>query len=200
MAGPCQRPGTRRLNGKLSRNPASLAQPLLVHGVAGAALLVLAVTMRRVLQHRGAGPAAALAGGAGGAAAVVSFAQSALAAALFMHVRTGGSALGTKALFTGINLADTCELVLLGVFIMSATIASSLSGLQGGRLRFFGYTVAVLLPVGGLEFLFPAQVLNWALTLSLPLLLAWAAAAAVATARRGSVSWGLAPGPSGRQA
>ena len=43
---------------------------------------------------------------------------------------------------------------------MSATIASSRTGLQGRWLKFFGYTVAVLLPVGGLEFLFPAQVLN----------------------------------------
>jgi hypothetical protein len=43
---------------------------------------------------------------------------------------------------------------------MSATIASSRTGLQGRWLRFSGYTVAVLLPAGGLEFLFPARVLN----------------------------------------
>jgi hypothetical protein len=43
---------------------------------------------------------------------------------------------------------------------MSATIASSRTGLQDRWLRFFGYTVAVFLLVGGLEFLFPAQVLN----------------------------------------
>ena len=38
---------------------------------------------------------------------------------------------------------------------MSATIASSRTGQQGRWLRFFGYTVAVLLPVGGMEFRFP---------------------------------------------
>jgi hypothetical protein len=160
---------------------AVLVQSLLVHGLAGVCLGVMAVGMARAFQRDV--PLAGWVRGTGLAAALVSFVQVALA--IIACTDPGGLRASTSAaLFTSINYADTLKLVLLASFAATVTYAGSRSGVFPGWLRFLGRALPPLLVVGGLAFVVTNPVLYGALEVSLVVLLVWAAAASWVVGRR----------------
>jgi hypothetical protein len=132
-------------------------QSVLVHGIAGVALLVIARSLA-------AGRAARL---AGTAAAVTSLVQAAVGVALSQVVAERSSAQSASALFDVINTADTVKLLFLAAFVALASRAF------GPRLRAAGLVVAPLLAIGGLAFVVPSDALSAVLVASLPALLLW---------------------------
>jgi hypothetical protein len=159
----------------LAHGSASMVQSILVHGVAGAALIVLAVTTYKVF-----GDAWALA--AGIAAAVVSFVQVDLAAFATRNV-AGTTASTSKHLFQAINYADTVKLVLLAGFVGLLTNAIVAAEAGARRYRIFGWVAAASLILGGMDFIVDNAVLSAVLEVSLILLLIWAGISGAKTRR-----------------
>lgn len=158
---------------------AARGQSLLVHGLAGLALAVLALALPRVVgAARGLTVAVA---GCGVAAAAVSLAQAGLGLALTNDV-LGTDAETSRALFRAINLTDSVKLLLLGAFVGCASEAMRRGGPARTWLCAVGYLLALLLPVAGAAFLVDSAVLDGALVVSLLLLLGWVAAVAVVLA------------------
>jgi hypothetical protein len=142
---------------------AVLGQSLLVHGIAGVCLVVLALTLPRrrwVVVS-------------GGLAGVVSLTQVAFAC-LAVHAAAVGQDENCLRWFHVVNDADTLKLVLLAGFVAAATFAGS-----SRWLRTLGVVLVPLLVLGGLAFLVDSGVLAALLTVSLPMLLLWAASLAV---------------------
>jgi hypothetical protein len=156
-------------------------QSILVHGIAGLALGVLAILIPAATRTTGTLRRAVV--GTGLAAAVVSLAQVgfALTAVTGADTATAGT---SNTLFDAINRADTVKLVLLAAFIATATTAARRGGLARRWLVALAVVTAVLLPLGGAAFLVDFRVLTAALYVSLPLLLAWAGAIAFSVGRR----------------
>lgn len=153
---------------------AIVLQSLLVHGLAGVALLVMAVTMARALA--GTGRAATWIRATGCAAALVSLAQVAIALAACDHA--GDQAASTsKALFTALNYADTTKLLLIAAFAATVTWAADRTGVSSRMLHLLGRVLPPLLVVGGLAFLIDSTALFLVLACSLLVLLIWAAVA-----------------------
>jgi hypothetical protein len=150
----------------LAHGSASLVQSLLIHGLAGIALIVLATTTYRVFGKTTARVA-------GIAAAVVSFVQVGLAVAATHHV-AGTAADTSRNLFHAINLADTVKLVFLAGFVGLLTKAVIDAGAAGRRYPVLGLVTAPVLAIGGLSFIVDNSILYGLLELSLLLLLAWA--------------------------
>lgn len=158
---------------------AARGQSLLVHGLAGLALAVLAVGLPHVV---GAGGALARAvNGFGLAAAAVSWAQAGLGVVITRDV-PGTGADTSRALFQAINLADSLKLMLLGGFVAAATVLMRRCGPAPAWLCALGYVLAPLLALAGAAFVVDGGVLDAALVVSLLLLLAWVAAVAVVLA------------------
>jgi hypothetical protein len=172
---------------------AILVQSLVVHGVAGVALAVLAAALPVVARAHvpvpapGAGrPNGRLESAVrllGWSAAGVSLLQVAFAVVATRDV--AATAPGTvRGLFQAINVADTGKLLLLAGFVAAATALASRAGLAPGWVRALAVVLTVLLPLGGASFLLPAGVLTAMLVASLPLLLVWVGATAVLSWRR----------------
>src|SRR4051812_31971953 len=90
---------------------ATTVQSLLIHGVAGAALIVLALSLAVSRRARLAGVAAG----------VVSLFQAAVGVVLAQHVAVAGSASSAATAFHLVNTADTVKLVFARAFILRAT-------------------------------------------------------------------------------
>lgn len=158
---------------------AARGQSLLVHGLAGLALAVLAVGLPRVVD--GSGTLARAVSGFGLGAAAVSLAQAGLGVVITRDV-AGTQADTSRALFQAINLADSAKLLLLGGFVAAGTQLMRRSGAAPSWLCALGYALAPLLPLSGAAFVVDNGALDAALVVSLLLLLAWVAAVAVAVA------------------
>lgn len=162
-----------------------LSQSSLIHGIAGAALVLLAVALPAAT--------AATAGlrrtviGLGCSAALVSFLQVAFA---FAAVRGADhdTAAASAGLFDAINVADTVKLVLLAGFVVAVTLAAARAGMAPRWMRAMTIVLVALLPLGGAAFLVANPILTAMLYASLPLLLAWAAAVALVVGRRARVA------------
>ena len=158
----------------VEHGPSVMAQSLLVHGLAGVALIVLAVAGGRAFASRRATVA-------GVGAALVSFVQVAFAAAATSDP-AGSSAAASRNLLQAVNTADVVKLVLLGAFV--ALLTAAVARVRGRRAhRALGFVLAAMLPVGGASFLVANGVLSAVLAASLVLLLAWAAWTGVLTSR-----------------
>jgi hypothetical protein len=165
----------------LDHGPATMVQSSLIHGLAGLALAVLALTvptathaastLRRVIVCSGL------------AAAAVSLIQVAFAAAA-VHSASSAAASTSAALFNAINVADTVKLVLLAVFAGVVTLAATRAGICPRWVRVMTAILVVLLLFGGAAFLAHTAVLTAMLYASLPLLLAWAASTSWYVGRR----------------
>jgi hypothetical protein len=94
------------------------------------------------------------------------------------------SATTTTALFHAINQVDSVKLLLLGGVVATATIAGRRNGLMPPWLVWIGAILAPLLPISGAAFLIASDLLFAMLYLSLPLLLVWVTATAIAVARK----------------
>jgi hypothetical protein len=165
----------------LEHGPAIAFQSALIHGLAGSALVVLALTVPTA--------AAAVAGRRrtvitlGTAAALVSFLQVA-----FALVAVAGAAHHTPVtsavLLDSINVADTVKLVLLAGFTTAVTRAAAAADMVPPWVRAMTTVLSVLLLLGGAAFLVDSPVLTALLYASLPLLLGWAATIALFVGRR----------------
>jgi hypothetical protein len=153
---------------------------LLVHGTAGLALAVLAVTIARATGVRG-GLRRAVAG-SGLAAATLSLLQFALAvvAVIGTHADTV-----SRTLRLSIDFVDVLKIALLGAFVWTATTAVNRRGAAPQWLRI---TAAVLVPLllVGCAALVGVEALNPVLAASLLALLGWAAAIGYLVARGGT--------------
>ena len=156
-------------------------QSLLVHGVAGVALVLLALGFARALSSWPS--EAGWIRITGLAAALVSLVQVGLALTA-VAVADGASASTSKALFSTVNYADTVKLILLASFAVTVTWAATRSGALPGWIRVLGHLLAPLLVVGGLAFVIDNSALYLVLVVSLFVLLAWAAAASWVIGRR----------------
>ena len=154
-------------------------QALLVHGVAGVALAVLAIVLPRALGLASAG----LIRGSGLAAAVVSLAQTVLTLVAVGRAASDSPAT-TLGLVHAVDVADTVKLVLLAVFVPAVTVAARRAGMLPRWTSALAAALAVLLPLGGAAFLVPNGLLMALLVASLPLLLLWAGTVALLVGRR----------------
>ena len=150
---------------------AAMAEHFLIDAVAGAALIGLAVTARRLST-------AAFA--AGLAAAVISLGQAAIGEA--MATASGGSTSTVHGLFVTLNNADTIKIALLAVMIAATGLAARRSGLPAWLAR-ASLIFAPVLAVSGLAFPLGSTGLYALLYLTLPLLLIWVAAFTIVIAR-----------------
>ena len=161
-------------------HPAQVAvQALLVHGVAGVALAVLASVLPRALDL----PTPGLVRAAGLAAAVVSLVQTVLTLVAVARAATSAPA-ATGTLVHAVDVADTVKLVLLAVFVPAVTVAARRAGMLPRWTSALAAALAVLLPLGGAAFLVPNGLLMALLVASLPLLLLWAGTVALLVGRR----------------
>lgn len=155
---------------------------LLIDGVAGAAIIGLAVSLHRFL--RGADERLArVVLGAGIAAGLTSLAQLALGEVLTYRAGHGGDADNVKTLFTALNNCDTVKIALLGLMIGAASLAARRSGALPRWLATGGLVFAPLLALSGLAFPLSSDALYASLELTLALLLSWVVAVTVAVAR-----------------
>jgi hypothetical protein len=167
---------------------ATLVQSLLVHGIAGAALLAVAVTlgklMRRHLHSRLPGFMVVT----GSVAAVLSWVQVALRFIQVVTVDESTQA-ATHGLSMAIDRVDSGKLVAIATLVAAATIAGRRAALVSGWLAAVGWLLSPLLLAGASSFLIDQPGLTAALYASLPLLLLWVAATGVTVPRRSAAAW-----------
>jgi hypothetical protein len=150
---------------------AAMAEHFLIDAVAGAALIGLAVTARRLSTTAFA---------AGLAGAIISLGQAAIGEA--MAITAGhGSVSTVHGLFVTLNNADTIKIALLAVMI-------AVTGLAARRrlpawLTRASLIFAPILAISGLAFPLGSTALYALLYLTLPLLLIWVAAFTIVIAR-----------------
>ena len=123
----------------VAHHDAAFNQSLLIHGVAGAALVVLVVALSRMFAGGGARRLVFLVSGL--AAAAASFVQLSVVFRIEHHIESGVGVRQTDVLFNALNRAGALKLVLLAVAVAAA------SSLVPRRLRWIAY---VALPVIGL--------------------------------------------------
>jgi hypothetical protein len=149
-------------------------QSLLVHGVAGIALVLLALGFARAL------PTWPLEAGwiriTGLAAAAVSFFQVAVAL-IAVAVADSTAASTSRVLLSAVNYADTAKLILLASFAITVTWAATRAGALPTWVRGLGYLLVPLLILGALAFVIDSSVFYAILVVSLFALLAWVASA-----------------------
>jgi hypothetical protein len=165
----------------VAHGPALAVQALLVHGLAGLALAVLALALPRAIGL--AGRPAALVRGSGLGAAAVSLLQTGLTLVALARAASAAPA-ATQALVHAVDVADTVKLVLLAVFVPAVTVTARRASMLPRWTVLLAVTLAVLLPLGGAAFLVPNGLLMLLLVASLPLLLVWAGTVAVLVGRR----------------
>jgi hypothetical protein len=149
-------------------------QALLVHGLAGLALIGLAVGFGAAV---GDGRTGWWIAATGLAAAGVSLLQVGLGL-VAAHDVTHTPATTTTAWLQAVNVADVAKLLLLAALAAATTRAAGRAGRVPRWLHVLGCVLVPLLVVGGLAFLVTNPVLNAVLTVSLPTLLVWSAAMA----------------------
>ncbi|MGZ4651000.1 MAG: hypothetical protein ACXV3A_10755 [Kineosporiaceae bacterium] len=164
----------------VSDGPAIAVQALLVHGLAGVALAVLAAALP--LAAGVGGRVAVVVRSFGVAAAAVSLVQVGLTLAAVLGVLTAAPDT-TRSLVHAVDLADAVKLVLLAGFVTAATSLAARAGLAPRWLRILAGVLVVLLPLGGAAFVAANDVLGLLLVASLPLLLVWAGAVAYLVGR-----------------
>jgi hypothetical protein len=156
----------------LGNGAAVLASSALVHGVAGVALGVFAVSLAASVRARGGLRRAVV--GTGLAASALSLAQVAIAATAVTvaHADAGR----TATLFDARNLVDVLKIALLASFVAVATRASSRTRRLPRWLLLLATALVPTLVVGSAALVAPTPVLSAALAASLIGLLVWAAA------------------------
>ena len=164
-----------------TQGPAILVQSSLIHGIAGIALAVLAMSVPAATSASAGLSRVVKASGL--AAALVSLLQVAFAVTA---VGTAPSAAAgtSELLFDDLNLADTGKLILLAVFAAATTVAAVRAGMVGRWTRRLTAALVVALPIGGAAFVVANPVLTAVLYASLPMLLLWAGVIAWQVGRR----------------
>jgi hypothetical protein len=160
---------------------ASFNQSLLVHGLAGIALIGLAWSLPKATKASASGTLAVR--WFGYLAALVSFAQVGFAVFATHNVEET-SAATSRTLFETINTLDTVKLVFLAGFVATATVMAYRARMAPKWMRWLATALIVLLPLGGLEYVAGNLVFEVMLDVALLGLLLWAAACATVIAKR----------------
>jgi hypothetical protein len=163
----------------------ALNQSLLVHGVAGIALINFVLSLRRLLEVGGARRVFV---GAGLAAAAASFVQLDVVFRIENHIERGVGVRQTDVLFDALNRACALKFALLAVAICAVSVLAMRSGGWSRWLPRSGYVAAPVLVLAAVALVVRGPALSTSLTLSLPALVAWFAAASVAVSRRAAHS------------
>jgi hypothetical protein len=156
---------------------------LFVDGIAGLALVVLAVVVRRFVRVKDAqmaklGFVAAL------AAAATSFAQFALGVTFTYDAAHNGSPKTVRELFVALNNADTVKIVFLALMITAVSVAAHRTEVLPRWFAIYGFVSAPLLAISGFAFPFNSDALLALLELTLLLLLIWVGIFSAQVARR----------------
>jgi hypothetical protein len=149
-----------------------LTSSALVHGVAGLALGVFAVSLATSVRARGGLRRAVV--GTGLAASAMSLAQVAVAATAVTVADSDADR--TASLFNALNLVDVLKIALLASFVAVATTAFSRTRRVPRWLLLLATALVPTLVVGSAALVAPTPVLSAALAASLIALLVWAAA------------------------
>jgi hypothetical protein len=161
-------------------NKAMIAH-LLIDGVAGAAIVAIAYSLRHYLAGRERLPLVMFA--AGIAAGLASFGQAVVGETLTYRAAQGANADSVKTLFKVLNNGDTVKIALLAVMIGAASVLARRTGAFPRWLATEGFVFALLLALSGLAFPLNSDALYASLELTL-LLLTWVIAVTVVIARR----------------
>ncbi|MFI6251699.1 hypothetical protein [Streptomyces sp. NPDC051016] len=147
-----------------------LVQSLLVHGLAGVMLAVLACCIPR----HGPGRLYRAAAASGVLAAALSLTQVALAGAA-TKAATAPDREKTLAFFHAVNYTDIVKLVALAAFVATTTLLLTRLGHTSRAVRGIAAVLVPLLPAGSFALIAPESLLTALLALSLLLLLTWTA-------------------------
>ena len=120
----------------VANHDAAFNQSLVVHGVAGVALVLLVVGLWRMFRPGWARRVFLV---AGLAAAAVSFVQLDIVFRIEHHIESGVGVRRTDALFDALNRAGALKLVLLALAVLAA------SALVSRHLRWIGYVASPVL-------------------------------------------------------
>jgi hypothetical protein len=131
----------------VANHDAALNQSLLVHGVAGVALLVLVVALWRAFAP---GLARTLFISSGVAAAAASFAQLDIVFRIESHIEGGVGVRQTDALFDALNRACALKLGLLALALVAALSLVTHSSRALRWLPAAGYALAAVLAISAL--------------------------------------------------
>src|SRR4051794_33842624 len=159
----------------VANHDAALNQSVLAHGVAGVALVVLVVALWRRFA-RGWARRVFLAAGVGAAAA--SLVQLFFVFRIEQHIENGVGVRQTDVLFDALNRACALKFALLAIAVGAVSL------LADRYLHWVGYAAVPLLAIAAIALLTRGPGLPTVLTLSLPVLLAWVAAASTTAYRR----------------
>ncbi|GAA2961313.1 MULTISPECIES: hypothetical protein [Streptomycetaceae] len=160
----------------------TIAQAVLVHGVAAAGLLVVGSGLLGWARRTG-NATARFAGWAGTAAAVLAAVQLVLEL-IAVSGADPASPGRTAALFEAVQRVDGVKMFTLAALAAAACASSRHGSLLRGWESVTGWALAATITVSGIGYLLPATGLSPAAFLSLPLLLIWIAALGAALARR----------------
>ncbi|MFD0342338.1 hypothetical protein ACFVH0_27305 [Streptomyces sp. NPDC127117] len=160
----------------------SVAQALLVHGVAAVGLLVIGSALLDRSRRTGSAAArsAAWAGRVAGALALVQLVLELIA----VSGADPASPDGTGALFDVVQSADGIEMLALAVLAAAACTASRHGTLLRRREVVIGWALAATITVSGIGYLLLSTALTPMAYVSLPLLLLWTAVLGAALGRR----------------
>jgi hypothetical protein len=128
----------------VANHDAALNQSLLVHGVAGVALLVLVIALWRAFAP---GLARTLFLCSGVAAAAASFAQLDIVFRIESHIESGVGVRQTDALFDALNRACALKLGLLAVALAAALLLVTHSARAPRWVPWAGYALVAVLAV-----------------------------------------------------
>jgi hypothetical protein len=162
----------------------SMIAHLLIDGVAGAAIIAIAFSLRNYLRGGGERRLRLTMFVAGVAAGLVSFGQAVVGETLSFRAAHGSSPSSVKTLFSVLNNGDTAKIALLAVMIGAASILARRNGAFPRWLAVGGVAFAPLLALSGLAFPLNSDGLYASVELTLVLLLTWVVAITVVIARR----------------
>jgi len=155
---------------------------LLIDGIAGAAIIALAVGLRRYLASDSKLVKWMFA--AGIAAGVTSLFQAVVGETMTYRAAHGASPASVRTLFDILNNADTVKIALLAVMIGAASLLARRAASFPRWLATGGLWFAPLLALSGTAFPLNSSAIYATLELTLIGLLAWVIASSVAIARR----------------
>jgi len=155
---------------------------LLIDGIAGAAIIALAVGLRRYLASDS--KLARWMFAAGLAAGITSLFQAVIGETMTYRAAHGASPASVRTLFDVLNNADTVKIASLAVMIGAASLLARRSGAFPRWLATSGLWFAPLLAFRGTAFPLNSSAIYATLELTLLGLLTWVIASTVTIARR----------------
>lgn len=176
-------PATKVVSYFARHEHAAMLGHLFVDGIAGLALIAIAVVTLRFLrpsdpQMAKVGFCAAL------AAAATSLVQFGLGITFTYDAAHNGSPNTVRDLFVALNNADTVKIVFLATMITAVSVAARRSHVLPRWFAIYGFVSAPLLAISGFAFPFNNDALLASLEVTLLLLLVWVGIFSTQVARR----------------